>query len=214
MNFTCYPSVILQDKMKKYFKSFIDGYFGISHFAVNLICDDLKVCLCSNAEYILDYNKLAMHRYSSGYRQDIIEELSVVPWRLLCDINDIERLNTYVKFKEKKHKLYSGVSFVKKHKNISINVAVASNKTNIKQIFTFLDSFEDIFDLGYFIYDEFFDDISSVIHYDLPKFKHPILIDDNDYHQIEFMKKSFNDTGAFFADQKLFKNASKERFSI
>ncbi|MCF6777530.1 hypothetical protein L3V83_13255 [Thiotrichales bacterium 19X7-9] len=200
--------------MKKYFTSFINEYYGINHFAVNIIYDDLKVCLCSNSEYILDYHKLGMQRYSSGYRKDIIKDLSVVPWRLLCDINDGQRLNAYVNFKEKKHKLYSGVSFVKSYQGIKINIAVASNRSNKISMFNFFNSIDNIFDLGCFIYDEFLNDLSSVIQRDLPKLKDSILINDKDYDQIELMKKSFNDTGICFSNKKLFADAVKKGISI
>lgn len=214
MNFNCIPSVLYETKLHDYFVKYIKGYYGIEHFAVNVIYGSMKICLCSNANYILDYSAKNMSYYSSGYYSNITETLTVVPWRLLCSENDIERLKTYTNFKEKRHGLFSGMSFIKKYDDFKLNIAVASKSIKIDAGITFLNNSEHILNLGAFIYNEFASDMSSVIDRELPKVKNSILLSDRQYQEIDFMKKSLNDSGIFFADRRLFLEASKKRLSI
>ena len=200
LNFNGSPTFIFKKEINKYFQNYIKNRYDVlDHFAINIITKDSNsFSLCSNSEYISNYQKHGISKYEKALSPWECEGMPVIPWRLISNISNKEadRLNQLVTFKEMVHNLFSGISFIFKTDNIYINVAVATYNPNPSIALRFLENADDILNIGAFFYGLFHNKLEELSEVILPKIDEIVLLDSH-YEELYRLSKQWNDMKIF-----------------
>lgn len=195
---TFLPSVIWNKAIGQFFKKYLSNSFDcLDHFAINLISPNgTAITLCSNEQYLVNYKQLEIDKIEIALSPWIFENFSVIPWRLLLSENDLPRLQNLINFKEAKHHLHSGMTFINKLDDYYLTVAVASNNNAPDHTLTFLKSMDEILNMGAYFYDYFKGQLEALHETALPAISQ-IALNDQHFCCAEIFARQWMDTRRF-----------------
>jgi hypothetical protein len=157
----------------------------------------IAITLCSNHHYLTNYKELEIDKFEVALSPWVFENVSVIPWRLLLNQNDLARFNNLTNFKETLHSLHSGMTFIYKLDDHYLTVAVATNDKSPRHALTFLKNMQEILNMGAFFYDIFKNKLESLHEKNLPDVS-GIILNDKNFYCVEKFSRQWNDIQRFY----------------